>query len=50
MGAANFLELKDAETLKARADRAYLDALYGYHEALAALEAASGRQLNTPEN
>lgn len=45
VGAANFLELKDAETLKARADRAYLTALYGYHEALAALQNAVGEPL-----
>ena len=45
VGAANFLELKDAETLKARADRDYLTALYSYHEALAALQAAVGEPL-----
>ena len=50
VGAANFLELKDAETLKARADRAYLTALYGYHEALAALEAAVGETLQARKN
>ena len=47
VGAANFLELKDAETLKARADRDYLTALYSYHEALAALQAAVGEPLTT---
>ncbi|HEY8469846.1 MAG TPA: hypothetical protein VIL18_09395, partial [Longimicrobiales bacterium] len=40
-----FLELSEAETIKARADRAYLDALYGFHEALAALERATGTRL-----
>lgn len=45
IGAAPFLELKDAETIKARADRAHLMAVYDFHEALAALEAAVGRKL-----
>jgi len=45
LGAAAFLELSEAETAKAQADRAYLDALYGFHEALAALERASGQRL-----
>jgi outer membrane protein len=45
VGAASFLELRDAETIKARADRSYLVALYSYHEGLAALEAAVGTQL-----
>lgn len=47
VGAASFLELHDAETVKARADRAYLTALYSFHESLAALEAAVGRPLRT---
>jgi outer membrane protein len=45
VGVTNFIELQDAETIKARADRAYLAALYNFHEALAALEAAVGRNL-----
>lgn len=45
VGAASFLELSEAETLKARADRAYLAAVYAFHEALAALEVAAGRSL-----
>jgi len=45
LGVASFLELSEAETIKARADRAYLDALYGFHEALAALERATGSRL-----
>jgi outer membrane protein len=44
-GAGTFLELNDAQTVKARADQAYLNALYNYHEALAALESAVGRPL-----
>ena len=45
LGAASFLELQDAVTIKARADRAYLVALYTFHESMAALEAAVGRNL-----
>jgi outer membrane protein len=45
LGAASFIELQDAETVKARADRAHLTAVYSFHEALAALEAAVGRPL-----
>jgi outer membrane protein len=37
VGAASFIELQDAETIKARADRAYLTSLYQFHENLAAL-------------
>lgn len=49
LGAASYLELQEAETLKARADRAYLTALYQFHESLAALEAAVGRPLTGSE-
>ncbi|HUF49412.1 MAG TPA: TolC family protein [Longimicrobiales bacterium] len=45
VGAASFIELQEAETIKARADRAYLASLYQFHENLAALEAAVGRSL-----
>ena len=45
VGAASFIELQEAETIKARADRAYLASLYQFHESLAALEAAIGRSL-----
>lgn len=45
LGGASYVELQEAETLKARADRAYLQALYQFHESLAALEAAVGRSL-----
>jgi hypothetical protein len=41
--------LQDAETIKARADRAYLTSLYQFHESLAALEAAVGRSLTQAE-
>jgi outer membrane protein len=49
VGAISFVELLDAETMRARADRAYLDAVYAYHQSLAALEAAVGQPLNTLE-
>jgi outer membrane protein len=45
LGAAAFLELQDAVTIKARADRAYLIAIYSFHESMAALENAVGRNL-----
>jgi outer membrane protein len=45
VGAASFLELQDAETIRARADRAYLDAVFTFHAGLADLEAAVGRPL-----
>jgi outer membrane protein len=45
LGAASFLELQDAVTIKARADRAYLVAVYSFHESMAALETAVGRNL-----
>jgi len=49
LGAGTFLELREAETVKARADRAYLSALYQFHEGLSALEAAVGRPLRPLE-
>jgi outer membrane protein len=49
VGATSFLELQDAETAKARADRAQLTAVYQFHESLAALEAAVGRPLSQAE-
>jgi outer membrane protein TolC len=50
VGAATFLELRDAETVKARADREYLNAVYAFHTGLAQLEAAVGRSLRNPGN
>lgn len=49
VGAVPFIELKDAETIKARADRAYLVAIYTFHESLAALETAVGSKLPARE-
>jgi outer membrane protein len=45
VGVTSFIELRDAETIKARADRAYLIAVYSFHENIAALETAVGRNL-----
>ena len=50
VGAASFLELMEAETVKAQADRAYLLAVYSFQESLTALEAAVGHDLAIPEN
>jgi outer membrane protein len=49
LGAGTFLELREAETVKARADRSHLSALYQFHEGLSALEAAVGRPLRPLE-
>ncbi|MEX0892598.1 MAG: TolC family protein [Gemmatimonadota bacterium] len=45
VGQSAFIELQEAETVMARADRAYLNAVYAFHQNLAALEAAVGRPL-----
>jgi outer membrane protein len=50
VGAASFVELLEAETMKARADRSHLLGVYAFQEALTALEAAVGQQLATPQN
>jgi outer membrane protein len=47
LGALSYIDLSEATTLKARADRAYLASVYTFHQALAALEAAVGRPLTT---
>jgi outer membrane protein len=44
-GVNTFLELQEAETVKARADRAWLQAIYTFHDGLATLEAEVGRPL-----
>jgi len=49
LGAISFIELAEATTLKARADRAYLSAVYSFHHSLATLEAAVGQNLRDPE-
>ncbi|MGH7467624.1 MAG: TolC family protein [Longimicrobiales bacterium] len=45
LGGGQFLDLANAQQSKAQADRAYLNALYQFHESVAALEAAAGRPL-----
>jgi len=45
MGAAPFLELLDAQSSMATAERDYLNAVYDFHAALAELEQASGQDL-----
>lgn len=50
VGVTAFLELMEAETLMARADREYLLAVYTFQESLAALEQAVGQRLAIPEN
>jgi outer membrane protein len=47
-GLVDFIQLADAEAVKARADREYLAAVYAYHEARAALEAAVGVPIREP--
>ena len=46
LGVINFPDLAEATTIRARAERAYLSSVYAFHQALAALEAAVGRNLN----
>ncbi|HEX8321259.1 TolC family protein [Longimicrobium sp.] len=45
LGAANSLEVTDAQTRLSEAERAVIDAVYMYHKSLAALEALVGRPL-----
>ncbi len=45
VGSGTFFELLDAQVAGLRADNDYVNAIYDYHKALAALEAAVGRSL-----
>ena len=45
MGVGNSLEVSDAQTAVQRAEGDYVTAVYSYHRAIAALEAAVGRTL-----
>lgn len=45
IGAAPIIELLDAETSMSEAERSYLNAVYQFHQALVALEAATGGSL-----
>jgi len=47
LGAATFLELGEAETVKAQADRDRIAAIFAFHDALASLEALVGTPLRT---
>lgn len=46
LGAGTFLELLDSQTLAAQAEVDEIEALYSFHQSLAALEAAVGRPLS----
>jgi outer membrane protein TolC len=48
LGSATFLELVEAETVKAGADRDRIAAIFAYHDALASLESVVGTSLRTP--
>jgi outer membrane protein len=50
VGAASFVELLEAETMKARADRSHLLGVYAFQEALTSLEAAVGQPLTSPNH
>ena len=47
-GLSNFIDLVEAETVKARADRERLFAIFTYHDAIADLEAVVGTPLRNP--
>ncbi|MGH7483557.1 MAG: TolC family protein [Longimicrobiales bacterium] len=49
VGMTSFVDLIEAETIKARADRALAGAIYAFHDALAVLEAAVGAPLRPEE-
>ena len=48
LGISSFIELSEAETVKARADRARVLAVFTYHDAVADLEAVVGAPLRNP--
>jgi len=48
LGSATFLELVEAETVKAGADRDRIAAIFAYHDSLASLEAVVGTSLRLP--
>ena len=50
VGSSSFVQLQDAQTRKAEADKSYLDALYAFHDALAQLQNAVGEPLEIPGN
>ena len=48
VGLANYLEVRDAETLKVEADREQIAAIFAYHDLLAQLEDVVGTPLRIP--
>ncbi len=48
LGFSNFIDLVEAETVKARADRERIVAIFTYHDAVADLEAVVGTPLRNP--
>lgn len=48
VGSGTFYELLDAQVTAQQAEAAYINAVYGYHRAVAQLEAAVGRPLRQP--
>jgi len=48
LGLVSFLDLIEAETVKAQADQALLAAIFDYHENLSGLESVIGASLRTP--
>jgi outer membrane protein len=48
LGLATFLELVEAETVKAGADRDRISAIFAYHDSLASLESVVGTSLRMP--
>lgn len=48
LGFSNFLELSEAQTVKARADRERIYSVFAYHDAIADLEATVGVPLRNP--
>ena len=48
LGFSNFIDLVEAETVKARADRERIVAVFTYHDAVADLEAVVGMPLRSP--
>jgi outer membrane protein len=47
LGLVSFLELVEAETVKAQADRALIDAIFTYHENVSSLESVVGTELRS---
>jgi outer membrane protein len=45
LGGISFIDLVDAETVKAEADQAYVNAVYAYHDAVTELETVVGTEL-----